>query len=203
MRVNRQGLKHPQSGLVAVFAWSKSSSQIETKEFLQVHRHALLLQTLIIGSFCAEIFIRRKYREIEDPRQILKIIFISGRKNRNEQFFRKRFQCKCTRQAEFIKMISRSCPLNENLNVDISSFHESSELVSGLNFRSALLSFEILNSVFRNQYFMANYQNSVEIYFHINLNYILMDCITFAIPPILIFILSEILSLNEFENESR
>ena len=54
-------------------------------------------------------------------------------------------------------MISRSCPLNENLNVDISSFHESSELVSGLNFRSALLSFEILNSLFRNQYFMANY----------------------------------------------
>lgn len=36
-----------------------------------------------------------------------------------------------------------------------------------------------------------------------NLNYILMDCITFAIPPILIFILSEILSLNEFENESK
>lgn len=30
-----------------------------------------------------------------------------------------------------------------------------------------------------------------------------MDCITFAIPPILIFILSEILSLNEFENESK
>lgn len=80
MRVNWQGLKHPESGLVAVFAWSKSSSQIETKEFLQVHRHALILQTLVIGSFCAEIFIRRKYREIEDPRQILKIIFISGRK---------------------------------------------------------------------------------------------------------------------------
>ena len=80
MRVNWQGLKHPKSGLVAVFAWSKSSSQIETKEFLQVHRHALILQTLVIGSFCAEIFIRRKYREIEDPRQILKIIFISGRK---------------------------------------------------------------------------------------------------------------------------
>lgn len=36
-----------------------------------------------------------------------------------------------------------------------------------------------------------------------NLNYILMDCITFAIPSILIFILSEILSLNEFENESK
>lgn len=36
-----------------------------------------------------------------------------------------------------------------------------------------------------------------------NLNYILMDCITFAIPPILIFILSEILSLNELENESK
>lgn len=36
-----------------------------------------------------------------------------------------------------------------------------------------------------------------------NLNYILMDCITFAIPPIFIFILSEILSVNEFENESK
>ena len=36
-----------------------------------------------------------------------------------------------------------------------------------------------------------------------NLNYILMDCITFAIPPIFIFILSDILSLYEFENESK
>lgn len=36
-----------------------------------------------------------------------------------------------------------------------------------------------------------------------NLNYILMDCITFAIPPIFIFILGEILSLNEFENGSK
>ena len=54
-------------------------------------------------------------------------------------------------------MLSRSCPVNENLNVVISSFRESNELVSGPNFLPALLSFEILNSLSCNQYFMANY----------------------------------------------